>query len=101
MAVGKLVFLKEQLKGIIIILISFNLDVFNHFHTDDDVFYLFLQTQKRGAELHIITLRKVRTIRGCLDAVQANEGFQVIACETAALLSHLVTRCGEETFRRG
>ena len=33
--------------------------------------------------------------------VQVNEGFQVIACEAAALLSHLVTRCGEETLRRG
>ena len=27
--------------------------------------------------------------------------FQVIAYEAAALLSHLVTRCGEETLRRG
>jgi hypothetical protein len=33
--------------------------------------------------------------------VQVYEGFQVIACEAAALLSHLVTRCGEETLRRG
>ena len=30
---------------------------------DDDVFYLFLQKQKIGAELHIYTLRKVRTMR--------------------------------------
>ena len=36
---------------------------------DDDVFYLFLQKQKIGAELHIYTLRKVRTIRGCLEGL--------------------------------
>jgi hypothetical protein len=35
---------------------------------DDDVFYLFLQKQKIGAELHI-TLRKVRTIRGCFEGL--------------------------------
>jgi hypothetical protein len=49
--------------------------------TDDDVFYLFLQKQKIGAELHILnfvsvrtikersSLRKVRTIRGCLEGL--------------------------------
>ena len=33
--------------------------------------------------------------------VQVNDGFQVVARETAALLSHLVARCGEETLRQG
>jgi hypothetical protein len=33
--------------------------------------------------------------------VQVKYGFQVIAREPRALLSHLVSRCGEETFRRG
>jgi hypothetical protein len=37
---------------------------------DDDVFYLFLQKQKIGAELHI-NLRKVRTIRGCLEGLRS------------------------------
>ena len=30
--------------------------------------------------------------------VQVNEGSQVIVCEVAAILSHLVTPCGEETI---
>jgi hypothetical protein len=34
---------------------------------DDDVFYLFLQKQKIGAELHIYL--EVRTIRGCLEGL--------------------------------
>jgi hypothetical protein len=33
--------------------------------------------------------------------VQVNDGFQVIAREPRALLSHLVSGCGEETLRRG
>ena len=33
--------------------------------------------------------------------VQVNDGFQVIAREARAFLSHLVSSCGKETLRRG
>ena len=44
---------------------------FSHYNSvldNDDVFYLFLQKQKIGAELHIY-LEEVRTIRGCLEGL--------------------------------
>jgi hypothetical protein len=45
-------FLKEPLKGIIIIINLAGLFVFVSVRSDD-VFYLFLQKQKIGAELHV------------------------------------------------
>ena len=52
---------------------------------DDDVFYMFLQKQKIGAELHIYTLTKVRNIRGCLEALD-NDYFHFL--DTSELVAY-------------